>query len=159
MIYEEKHIPIDTAKALKGIGYPQKWYTEQYSNDIVYVVSHLSGDSELECVELTTREKAIEQCPPIIIDAPRYTEVVDWFRDMKNINIVVDFIGERNWLPTIQFVDLSVSEDIIVEGSETKIGGNGFDSFEKAVNAAILKACEALDKNAEENIKKGNWIF
>lgn len=58
-----------------------------------------------------------------------------WLREAHNLNIMIDCVGSRNYIPTIQFMDNG--KDITIEGKDSRIGGNGFDSYEDACEAAI----------------------
>ena len=60
----------------------------------------------------------------------------DAFEIIKGI--ITNELGSSNYLPTIQITNSS--KDIVVEGSESRIGGNGFDTYEEAVEHALQYA-------------------
>ena len=70
--------------------------------------------------------------------APTLQMAMKWLREEHNYHIMIDCLGSANWLPTIEH--MTGSEDYKVEGQETKICGNGFDTYDEAVEAA-LKYC------------------
>jgi len=74
--------------------------------------------------------------------APTIQMVMKWLRVQHNLHIMVDCIGSENYMPTIQFT--CNSKDIMVESNKSKIGGNGFDSFEDACESAIKYCLDNL---------------
>lgn len=78
----------------------------------------------------------------ICYQAPNLQMAMKWLRNQHNLHIMVDCIGSKNYIPTIQFI--CNSKDIKVESDENKICGNGFDSFEEACEAAIKYCLENL---------------
>lgn len=75
-------------------------------------------------------------------DRPTLQMAIKWLRNQHNLHIMVDCIGSKNYMPTIQFI--RNSKDIKVESDKNKIGGRGFDSFEDACEAAIKYCIENL---------------
>ena len=77
--------------------------------------------------------------------APTLEEAQRWLRDVKGIHIMLDCIGAKNWKPTVQ--DMYGEKDYVIEGEESRMGFNGFDSYEIALDIAIKdvvnKLCEA----------------
>lgn len=65
-----------------------------------------------------------------------------WLREVHNLHIMVDCIGAENYMPTIQFT--RNSKDIEIKSKISKIGGNGFDSYEEACETAIKYCLENL---------------
>lgn len=76
------------------------------------------------------------------ISAPTLQLAMKWLREVHNFHIMVDCIGAENYIPTIQFT--WSSQDIEIKSKTSKIGGNGFDSYEQACEAAIKYCLENL---------------
>ena len=76
------------------------------------------------------------------LSAPTLQMTMKWLRNQHNLHIMVDCIGSKNYMPTIQFI--YNSKDIKVESDKNKIGENGFDSFEEACEGAIKYCLENL---------------
>ena len=74
--------------------------------------------------------------------APTIQMAMKWLRKVHKIHIMADCIGSENYISTIQFTHNS--QDIMIEGKKSKIGGNGFDSYEEACEAAIKYCLENL---------------
>ena len=74
--------------------------------------------------------------------APTLQMAMKWLREIHNLHIMIDCIGAKNYIPTIQFTYFG--KDIVVESKTSKIGGNGFDSYELACEAAIKYCLENL---------------
>lgn len=76
--------------------------------------------------------------------APTFDEVQRWLRNEKHIHIMLDCIGAKNWKPTVQ--DMYGDNDYVLEGKESRIGFNGFDSYEIALEVAINDIINKLVK-------------
>jgi hypothetical protein len=67
--------------------------------------------------------------------APTLEEAQRWLRNVKGIHIMLDCIGAENWKPTVQ--EMYGAKDYVIEGTESRMGFNGFDSYEIALEVAI----------------------
>lgn len=73
---------------------------------------------------------------------PTQAVAMKWLREIKALHIMVDCIGSKNYLPIVQ--NTGNSHDYKVEAKHSKIGGNGFDSYEQACEAGIKYCLENL---------------
>jgi len=87
-------------------------------------------------------EPDYDQESPDGVYAPTLQTAMKWLRNQHNLHIMVDCIGSKNYMPTVQFI--CNSKDIKVESDKNKIGGNGFDSFEEACESTIKYCLEKL---------------
>jgi len=73
------------------------------------------------------------------ISAPMYQQVVDWFRDVHKIIIVIDFYNNGDeWLDTTY--DIRISEFKHFKTHDTFVGGeskNYYDVFNTAIEEAL----------------------
>ena len=76
--------------------------------------------------------------------APTLDEAQKWLRDVKGIHIMLDCIGAMNWKPTVQ--DMYRDNDYVLEGEESRMGFNGFDSYEIALETAINDVVNKLSE-------------
>ena len=75
-------------------------------------------------------------------DRPTLQMAMKWLRKVHNLHIMVDCIGAENYIPTIQFT--RNGKDIEIKSKISKVGGNGFNSNEQAIDAAIKYCLENL---------------
>lgn len=124
----EDYISFETAKLLKEKGFDEicRSYFIENGEDIRYCGAPLKNNSLQESQLLR----------------PTLQMVMKWLRKVHKFHIMIDCIGSKNYIPTIQFTHSS--KDIKLEGEKSKIGGNGFDSYEKACEAAIKYCLENL---------------
>ena len=76
------------------------------------------------------------------VTIPTLQMAMKWLREVHNLHIMVDCIGAENYMPTIQFT--RNGKDIEIKSKISKIGGNGFDSYEQAIDASIKYCLENL---------------
>lgn len=114
---QEEYVSFKTAKLLKRKGFCQ---------DLPYFYNE--------------RGEVVKNDYNMIKAYPYITQqmAMRWLREKHHIHIMIDCLGSSNYLPTIQITNSS--KDIVVEGSESRIGGNGFDTYEEAVEHALQYA-------------------
>lgn len=82
--------------------------------------------------------------------APTIQRAMKWLREVHDFHIMVDCLGAENYMPTIQFT--RSSKDIEIESGKSKFGGNGFDSYEEAVVAAMRYCLENLVRDEKDKV-------
>ena len=126
----EDYVSFEVAKLLKEKGFdaellacytPDGLFARSYG---IKTYTNKSEDPAVRCV-----------CPTLQM-------AMKWLRKIHNLHIIVDCIGTENYMPTIQFT--RNSKDIEIKSKTSKIGGNGFDSYEEACEAAIKYCLENL---------------
>lgn len=119
----EDYVSFETAKLLKEKGFNEdSWFHYDADGDIVTRGYRLNKPEDIPAWTLQMAMK--------------------WLRKVHNLHIMVDCIGAENYIPTIQFT--RNSKDIEIKSKISKIGGNGFDSNEQAIDAAIKYCLENL---------------
>lgn len=126
---QEAYVSFKTAKLLKRKGFDCECYLFYSKEGKCY---WYRVDGILETISNI-------HCPTRLIEvnctAPTQQMAMRWLRENHHIHIMVDCLGSSNYLPTIQITNSS--KDVTVEGSESRIGGNGFDTYEEAVESAL----------------------
>lgn len=122
------YVSYDTAKQLKEVGYPQ--------------------NGHCHCFETRHRTWFYNNDPHMkyTYDCPTLDEAARWLINKKALHIMVDCIGKKNWVSTVQNMDSF--EDWKIEGDVSKVGGRGHDSYEIVMEKAILKSIELLKKKS-----------
>ena len=131
----EDYVSYETAKLLKGKGFDESC-THVYN---------IETGRNLEADFYTCRyvyNSWLDKNEPRLIAASTLQMATKWLRDVHNLHIMVDCIGAENYMPTIQFT--RNAKDIEIKSKISKIGGNGFDSHEQAIDAAIKYCLENL---------------
>jgi len=131
----EDYVSFEIAKLLKEKGFDchcEVWYSEYTSQ---------FGGEKYTSIEFDDHNR-FEENYKFICSAPTLQMATKWLRKVHNLHIMVDCIGAENYMPTIQFT--YNSKDIVIKSKTSKIGGNGFDSHEQAVDAAIKYCLENL---------------
>ena len=123
---KEDFVSFETAKLLKEKGFDE------------YCSGYYKFDKSLGILSNAIINNSALDDDGIDISAPTLQMAMKWLREEKNYHIMIDCHGTKNWLPTIQHT--VGSDDYKIEGKVQKISGNGFDSYEEAVVAA-LKYC------------------
>lgn len=130
------------ARLLERCGYKEAC-VRQYAYDNAVIDGFI--DPDIHCMG-----KGSVLCPTI-------QAVCRWLREEHFIHIMVDCLGRKNYLPTVQMTKSDV--DKVINGNESKIGGNGFDTFEEAMETAILYCLtEIIGRKDGEDRKKAHEI-
>lgn len=129
----EDYISFETAKLLKEKGFYQDFYNS------FMPVWHYNGNNK---VLSFTEDDSYPSETQEWYSAPTLQMVMKWLREVHGFHIMVDCIGSENYMPTIQFIH--TSKDIDIKSKTSKIGGNGFDSYEQACEEAIKYCLENL---------------
>ena len=151
----EDYVSFETAKLLKEKGF-KHWCGHCYGVDVRHKGESISFDEECDLkdegfgneIEYIDGGRLYDcGCNNSDKDAkvwaaPTLWAVMKWLREVHNLHIMVDCIGAENYIPTIQFT--RNSKDIEIKSKISKIGGNGFDSNEQAIDAAINYCLENL---------------
>lgn len=127
---QEEYVGIKTAKLLKWKGFDEDCL-KRYS---LVNVKGWRGDTIVD-ISKNGRYLKTEIDITDSINCPTQQMAMRWLREKHHIHIMVDCLGSSNYLPTIQITNSS--KDVAVEGSESRIGGNGFDTYEEAVESAL----------------------
>ena len=117
-------VPYETAKALKGKGYPQ----DLDDNDFVYTLPR-GGFYPTRDIDLARLRSEGEPIP-----APTYHEVLDWL-ESKGICIHTDVAFKNNGNYWGAEIDSRLA---------TRLFTDLYPTREEALNAAILKALELI---------------
>lgn len=139
----EDYVSFEVAKLLKEKGFDEKCqcsYRKKLVNNKIVDEEELFISANLMLTNSELENKSYKHI--VYCSAPTLQMAMKWLRNQHNLHIMVDCIGSKNYMPTIQFI--RNSKDIKVESDENKIGGNGFDSFEEACESAIKYCLENL---------------
>ena len=131
---EEDYVSFETAKLLKEKGFKCE------KNSVTAMYNEIGKFLSLSTA--TDEYYGYSDFDEYDYVAPTLQMAMKWLRNQHNFHIMVDCIGSKNYMPTIQFI--CNSKDIKVESDKNKIGGRGFDSFEDACEAAIKYCLENL---------------
>ena len=134
---KEQFVTYEIALKLKELGFDEFCFAHYFNGDLITKTAILKS-STMQYYQQNNINPS-NQYKDKNCTAPLWQQVIDWFREVKNINVEV-------WYDNTQDDGFPWLYEIYIDNKEHQHDGSYYDSFYEAREQAILKAIELIKK-------------
>ena len=134
---KEQFVTYEIALKLKELGFDEFCFAHYFNGDLITKTAILKS-STMQYYQQNNINPS-NQYKDKKCTAPLWQQVIDWFREVKNINVEV-------WYDNTQDDGFPWLYEIYIDNKEHQHDGSYYDSFYEAREQAILKAIELIKK-------------
>ena len=127
----------EIALKLKELGFDEECFCTYHNAELSRNPSHKIDATPIQGKPYVWKNSKVHNS---IVCVPLWQQVIDWFREVKNIIVEV-------WYDNTQDDGFSWLYEIYIDNNEHQHDGSYYDSFYEAREQAILKAIELCKKN------------